>query len=634
MKIRHTLLSTLIVALLLGGCSSYHVRQGNRLYNQLAYSEAVQEYEKALGKKMYPEAQRKLADSYRLMNQWGKSEQAYAKVMGLSEAQPVDRLRYGQLLMRSGKYEQARTYLDQYLGSVAGDEAARRMRQSCDSIEYWKKDSARYTLGVSELNTGQVNFSPVYYKEGIVFVTDRSMKGSPKTYSWTSRPYLDLYYARLDVTGKAESPRALQGVLNGIYHEGPSVFTQRGDTGYLTRNNYVKKKVGKSSQDVVNLKLYQVTKKDTSWSGIQELPFNSDDYSTGHPALSRDGQTLYFSSDRPGGQGGADLYVSRKVNGAWSQPENLGSVLNTSGNELFPYLWQDTVLYYSSEGLHGMGGLDVYRSVRGSTGWSRPENLGYPLNTHYDDFGIALNDSATAGFVSSNRGGNTGIDQIYALSINDLRFTLEGIAVMKSTQAPLEGVVVELLNKKTGKKETLVTGPDGKFLFRLDPETEYSVVGSKDGYFTNTEPVSTVGKVRSENMYVKLKLEMEQIVINKPIVLENIYYDLDKWDIRSDAAQELDKLVQTLVDNPGIRIELSSHTDSRADDRYNDVLSQKRAESAVQYLVSKGIDRSRMSARGYGEQRLVNGCSNGVECTEEQHQANRRTEFKVTEMTK
>jgi outer membrane protein OmpA-like peptidoglycan-associated protein len=195
-------------------------------------------------------------------------------------------------------------------------------------------------------------------------------------------------------------------------------------------------------------------------------------------------------------------------------------------------------------------------------------------------------------------------------------------------------VLVELLNRKTGKKETAVTGPDGKFMFKLNRETEYSVVGSKDGFFTNTEIVSTVGKVRSENMFVKLKLELEKIIINKPIVLENIYYDLDKWDIRPDAAVELDKLVQTLKDNPGIRIELSSHTDSRADDKYNDVLSQKRAESAVQYLTSRGIDASRMIAKGYGERVLVNGCKNDVKCTEEEHQANRRTEFKVIEMTK
>lgn len=635
MTIRHTLLTGLFAAsLLFSGCASYHVRQGNRLYNQLAYSQAVKEYEKALGKKSFPEAERKLADSYRLMNNWSKAEQAYAKVAQSSSVQPIDRLHYGQLLMRSGKYAQAQEQLDLYLAAVPGDETARRIRQSCDSISGWKTDSAKYTLEVSPLNSGQVNFSPVYYKDGLVFVTDRSMKASPKTYAWTSRPFLDLYYAKLDGSGKPGSPKAMQGAVNGIYHEGPVAFNANGDTAYVTRNNYVKKKVGKSNQDVVNLKIYQITRKDTSWSNMTELPFNSDDFSTGHPTLSRDGQSMIFVSDRPGGQGGADLWLSRKVNGTWSQPENLGPAINTAYNDVFPTLWKDSVLYYSSEGRHGLGGLDLYRADKAGSGWNRAENVGYPLNTSFDDFGIAVNDSATAGFVSSNRGGNPEIDQIYAFTINDLRFTLEGIAVEKGSQEPLAGVTVELLNRKTGKKETAITGPDGRFMFKLDRETDYSVVGSKDGFFTNTEIVSTVGKVRSENMFVKLKLELEKIVINKPIVLENIYYDLDKWDIRPDAALELDKLVQTLKDNPGIRIELSSHTDSRADDKYNDVLSQKRAESAVQYLTSRGIDAGRMVAKGYGERKLVNGCSNDVKCTEEEHQANRRTEFKVIEMTK
>ncbi|MBK9525721.1 MAG: OmpA family protein [Bacteroidetes bacterium] len=293
--------------------------------------------------------------------------------------------------------------------------------------------------------------------------------------------------------------------------------------------------------------------------------------------MSKDGNTLYFVSDMPGGQGGTDVYRCKKENGAWSKPENLGPTVNSPNNELFPMSFQDSILYFSSEGHYGMGGLDVFSSTQSEGSWSRPQNMGYPLNTSYDDFGIALNDSGTAGLVSSNRDTkNTTQDNIYAFTVNDLRFTLEGIAVEKSTQEPLAGVVVELTNKKTGKKELFTTGPDGKFFFKLNPETDYVVMGSKDSYFTNTEPVSTVGKKQSENMFVKLKLEMEQIIVNKPIVLENIYYDLDKYNIRTDAAEGLDKLVGIMRDNPDISIELGSHTDSRADDKYNMTLSDKR----------------------------------------------------------
>jgi outer membrane protein OmpA-like peptidoglycan-associated protein len=275
------------------------------------------------------------------------------------------------------------------------------------------------------------------------------------------------------------------------------------------------------------------------------------------------------------------------------------------------------------------------KSEKSGNTWAMATNMGYPLNSSYDDFGIAMNDSGTAGLFSSNRNaGNTMQDQIYSFTVKDLRFTLDGIAVEKATQQPLAGVLVELTNLTTNTKEQTTTGEDGKFSFKLNPESNYSVIGSKDDYFTNSEQVSTVGKTQSENMFVKLKLEMEQIVINKPIVLENIYYDLDKYNIRPDAAQGLNKLVQIMKDNPAIRIELSSHTDSRADDKYNDVLSQRRAEAAVEYIVEKGIDKKRITAKGYGETRLVNRCSNNVQCSEEEHQQNRRTEFKVTSMDK
>lgn len=623
-----------LLTVLLSGCASYHVRQGNRLYDDLAYSQAITEYQKALGKKNFPEAQIKLAESYRLMNDLSKAEEAYSRVVQLKEVEPVHRLRYAQLLMRSGKYDQAKNYFDQYLGSQPTDQSAQKLRQSCDSITHWKQDSARYTIESSQLNTGGSNFSPVWYRDGVVFVSDRNAKA--KTYQWTGRPFLDLYYSKKDVNGKYGTAMALQGEVNGMYHEGPVGFSSRQDTMYFTRNNYVKRKTVKSEDDVVILQMYQAVNKDTSFGALSQLPFNSPDYSTGHPTLSRDGRRMYFTSDMPGGEGGSDLYMSQKTDSTWSKPVNLGKTINTPYNESFPMLWRDSLLYFSSEGHYGMGGLDVFYSAQNGEGqWHTPQNMAYPFNSSYDDFGVAMNAEGDGGLLSSNRNKeNTQQDQIYSFKINDLRFTLEGIAVEKQSQQPLSGVEVELTNRKTGVKEKVITMEDGKFFFKLNPNTDYTVVGSKDSYFTNTEPVSTVGKLQSENMYVKLKLEMEQIIVNKPIVLENIYYDLDKYDIRPDAAIGLDKLVSIMQDNPAISIELSSHTDSRADDKYNMTLSQRRAESAVNYIISKGVSADRITAKGYGETMLVNKCSNKVACSEEEHQANRRTEFKVTSMIK
>lgn len=623
------LLSVTTAALLLSGCASYHMRQGNRLYNDLAYSMAIEEYQKALSKKEFPQARVRLAESYRKMNDLAKAEEAYSKVVQSKEVEPIHKLRYAQLLMRNGKYDQAKTYLDQYISSMPSDNGAQLLRASCDSIDNWKADSIKYTVQSTSLNSGQSNFSPVWYKEGVVFTTDRNAKA--KTYAWTGRPFLEMYYSKGDMEKGFATPVRLTGDVNGAYHDGPATFTAKGDTAYFTRNNYVKSKVTKSKEnEQINLKLFRAVKKDTTWTGLSEFAFNSNDYSTGHPSLSSNGNKLYFVSDMPGGLGGTDIYVSEKTNGTWGKPTNLGPTINTAYNEMFPSIFHDTTLYFSSEGHYNMGGLDLFKSVNIGSGWSTSQNMGYPINTSYDDFGVALNDSGTAGLFSSNRNTqNTMQDNIFSFVANDIRFNLEGIAVEKATQEPLGGVMVELLNKKTNKKETTVTGPDGKFNFKLDPETDYTVMGSLDQYFTNTEKVSTIGKRQSENLYVKLKLEMEKIVVNKPIVLENIYYDLDKYDIRPDAALGLDKLVTIMKENPTIRIELSSHTDSRADDKYNDVLSQRRADAAVNYIISAGISKSRITAKGYGERQLVNNCTNGAKCTEQEHQQNRRTEFKV-----
>ncbi len=522
----------ILVAMLLSGCAGYHIRQGNRLYDDLAYSMAIKEYQKGLSKKEFPSARIKLAESYRKINDYARAEEAYAKAVQLEVAQPVHKLHFGQILMRNGKYEQAKPYLDQYITAVPTDEQAKKLRASCDSITKWLADSIKYNVKTSPINSGQSNFAPVYYKEGVVFATDRNIKG--KTYKWTGRPYLEMYYAKGNDSSGYTTMASLTGDVNGIYHDGPATFTSTGDTIFFTRNNYLKKKVKESSHEEVNLKIYEAIRKDTNWIGLKEVPFNSDNYSTGHPTISKDGNTMYFVSDMPEGKGGSDLYMSKRTNGEWQTPVNLGATINTPYNELFPVLWKDTVLYFSSEGHYNFGGLDIFKCVYRNGAWSDPVNVGYPLNTSYDDFGIAMNDSGTAGLFSSNRNvENTTQDNIYGFIVNDLRFNLDGIAVEKLTQKPLANVKVELLNLQTGKKEFVTTGPDGKFRFKLDPETDFSIVGSKDTYFTNTEKVTTKGKKQSEDMFVKLRLELERIIVNKPIVLENIYYDLDKFDIRA-----------------------------------------------------------------------------------------------------
>ena len=625
----HIILQAAIV-MLLCGCASYHLKEGNRLYDGLAYSDAIEEYQKVLGKKDVAEARIKLAESYRLTNNIQKAEEAYSLVVKLKESKPVHKLKYAQLLMRNGKYADAKTWFDSYLNEQPNDNSAQVLRASCDSIAAFKKDSALYSVSSSGINTGQTNFSPQYYKDGVMFVSDRTSgkRLNGEIYGWTGRPFLDMYFSKRDKQGNLGTPEVLKGTVDGVYHDGPCTLS--GDSlMYFTRNNYIKNKAKKGDADVVNLKIYRAVRKDSLWKDIDDFPYNSDNYNTGHPALSKDGKTMYFISDMPGGLGNTDIYITKNESGVWSKPENLGPTVNTPYNEMFPTIYHDSILYFSSEGHNNMGGLDIFYTIKHDNTWSEATNMKYPINSSYDDFGVILNDSATEGYFSSNRNtGNTMEDNIYTFS--KLFFTLQGIAVEKSSQKPLKGVLVELTNETSKEKVRSITGDDGKFLFILEQNSDYFVLGSKDGYYSNTEKATTVGKIRSENMYVKLKLELEQIIINKPIVLENIYYDLDKSDIRPDAAAGLDKLVKILFDNPDIKVELGSHTDSRAKDPYNMKLSQRRAESAVNYIVSRGISRDRITAKGYGESMLINRCKNDVKCSEEEHQQNRRTEFKVT----
>jgi len=629
--------------ILLNSCADYHLRQGNRLFNQWAYSQAIPEYEKAQSKKPSAQAAIGIAESYRKMNNTVKAEDAYAKVVSMSEAEPIHKLHYAQLLMINGKHSAAKPYLESYLKDKPDDKAAQDLLASCDKVEDLKKDSLRYSVEVSKLNTGESNFSPTVYKDGIVFATDRTSakaktQGSevslshftPRIYAWTGKPFLDMYFSKPDNSGGWSIPEPLKGDVNGVYHDGPAAFSTD-SIMYFTRNNYKAKKPTKGADDVVNLKIYASKYRNNTWTAVEEFPYNSNDYSTGHPTLTKDGSTMYFVSDMPGGLGGTDIWMTQKVDGKWGQPVNAGGVINTPYNEMFPTLVGDTMLYFSSMGHTNMGGLDIFTSVKrpGDTQWSEPENIGYPINTSYDDFGIEVNDSL-GGLFSSNRA-NPVQDQIYQFKRNDLHFTLHGIVVEKSTQLPIPSVNIELINKTTGKKvDNAVTTVDGKFEFKLDQNTDYTVVAMKDGYYKKSADVSTVGLKVSTDMNVTLKLEMEKIIVNRPIAIENIYYDFDKWDIRPDATAGLDKLVGMMKENPSILIELSSHTDARGSDKYNQKLSEKRAQSAVDYIIAQGIDKDRLVARGYGESRLINHCDNKAKCTEEEHQQNRRTEFKIT----
>ena len=624
-----SLLPILLAAIIFTGCADSMYKAGNKYYNDLAYAKAAAQYEKALKKKNIPDARFKLADCYRKMNNSVKAEEQYAIAVTLPEAQAIHKFYYAQQLMKNGKCEEAKKWLTENLTENIFGQVARNMIAACDMQAAWMRDSALYVVEQLNLSTPGSEFSPVKYKDGIVFTGEKSNVSKGKFSPYTGRPYFSLYYVPKENNKWGKAEPLSQAEVSKL-HNTSATFSPDGNTMFYTASNMAGKKMMNSSEGIVNFSVRKATLQNDKWHNDEVLPFVSKDYSTGQPSMSADGTTMYFASDMPGGMGGSDIYMVKYENGTWSTPVNLGGAINTAGNEMFPVVSGST-LYYSSDGIAGMGGLDIYKTENKNGSWSPPENMEFPINSTQDDFGFMPDSaSATTGYFSSNRNSDDGTDHIFSFVRKDYVFTIDGLVVEKDSDKPVGGVNVELTNKLTGNKEIATTGDDGTFTFKLTPEAEFTMVGTKDHFFSQTVDLSTVDKHASESMLVRLRMEVEPVVVEKIYAVPNIYYDYNKADIRSDAAKQLDSLASVLEMNPTIKIELMSHTDCRGTSDYNMKLSQRRADAAVKYLAKKGIDKTRMTSQGYGETKLTNECSDGAACSEAEHQANRRTEFKVT----
>lgn len=616
------------LSLIFSACTKALYKKGVKNYETNAYSKAIDNFEKYLAKKDEPaDAKIKLANAYRLNNDIANAEKWYSKIVLLPESEPINMFHYAKLLMSQEKYDEAKIWFTKYLDKVPDDFVAEMLLVSCKSVNNLKQDPSLYTIKEAEIPEIATAFAQAPYGKGIMFTADKVTFDNSGKSGWTGRSYVDIYFSAKDANGKWMSPMLLKGDVNGRYHEGPACFSKDGKVVYFTRSNYIKRKRVKSSKDENNLKIFRAELVDDKWTNVTEASFNSDEYSCGHPTLADDGKTLYFISDMPGGMGGTDIYKTVCDGASCTKPENLGSTINTNGNEMFPYIHNDGTFYFSSDAHNNLGGLDVFMSYYDGSKWLQVENLNYPLNTSKDDFAFVMNEDNKTGYVSSNRDEK---DKIFEITKNDPTFILSGYVNQKGKpNQAIDSAIIEIHNLTTKTKEMVLTNKAGNYKIKLNAKCEYSVKSWKPMYFTITGPkvFCMVGKKVSENFTANF--ELDQIIIEKPIVLENIYYDLDKWFIRPDAAKELDRLVQVMNDNPTLKIELSSHTDSRAGDNYNLVLSDKRAKSAVDYIVSKGVDAKRMKWKGYGETKLVNQCKNNVQCTEEEHQKNRRTEFKA-----
>lgn len=502
-----------------------------------------------------------------------------------------------------------------------------------------KGQEERYTIKNLKINNSYSNFGTTFYGE------DKVVYASPRKKSYIIRnvwkgnnqPFLDLYIGDIAEDGELLNVKKFSSKLNTRYHEADVAFTKDMKTVYFSRNNYLEKEYKVDSTGINLIQLYRAkVSENGEWVNIEAMPFNSDQYQTGHPTLSADEKTLYFISDMPGTLGKTDVFkASIDTDGTIGAPINLGPKINTPEREMFSSISGNDELYFSSDGREGgLGGLDIYVSKITNNNLTAPLNLGKPLNSEYDDFSFILNYETRRGYFSSNRKGGHGDDDIYTFNqeipiVFECKQLVKGTVTEKNTGFNLPGALVVLYNNEDIEIDRTIVGDDAKYVFEVDCNNSYKLIGSKESYSTDTkEFFSTEGKA----IEIPLILDKDEFIVERGkclIKINPIYFDFDKSDIRPDAEIELQKVIDVMKKYPELIIEGGSHTDSRGTYKYNVGLSSRRAKSTVQYIIEHGIDPSKISSKGYGETQLVNACSDGARCSEEAHQFNRRTEFLI-----
>lgn len=627
---------------------------GDELYTELKFIEAIDFYEQALKSKPSLPIVERLANCYRFTKNTEKAEVYYFKAIAYPDCPPVDYYYLGLMMKANRKYDASKQFFLKYAVLEPSKAAlAQKMIASCDSAKKWFTETTPYSIrNMKEWNSAYSDFSPIPYEKGYVFTSNGFLLSGKKSKETPiakdlKTPFFKLVYVTNDTaTGRAQVTYLTK--LNQKYHDGPASLSKNGDTVYFTRTDVDRK----LKEKINNLAIFYSVRTQDGWGLAEAFPYNDLNYSVGHPCISRDGKRLYFVSDKPGGYGGMDIYYCDKKNEQWQLPVNIGSVINTFEDELFPFIDDSGKLYFTSAGHIGMGGLDIFSSEYSNGQWEQPYNMRFPINSSKDDFGWWINVSKTGGFLSSNRPGGIGRDDIYQFEINRpqeqicrLTINIYGTDGAYSTaltdyslllvDANGKEIMPELVNK--GKSFFVITDNKGPFTLRA----------SAEGYFmekvafnvSDLQPLVS-GEVTTDitvtdgyKFNMQLDLELHKIVLNKAIVIKNIYYDFNKWNIRKDASIELNKIVELMNDNPAISIQLGSHTDARGSDAYNMTLSQRRAKSAVNYIISKGISANRITNKGFGETEILNRCVNGIECSDEEHQLNRRTEFRVTNIS-
>jgi outer membrane protein OmpA-like peptidoglycan-associated protein/tetratricopeptide (TPR) repeat protein len=634
-----------LVFTLVGYTQKKGVTIADKKFDNYSYVDAIGIYEKVAEKGYKDEKMfRKLGDSYFFIADLIKAEKWYTALFDMNAVQePEYYYRYSQSLKAVGNYSKADKMLEQFIAKSAGDQRGKLFASQRDYLKDIKENSGLYEVFDAGINSAYSDYGSAYYNNTILFASARDTGGvAKKVFKWNNESFTNLYSSEISTQGSLGKPEVFNKNINGRFHESTPVFTKDGQTMYFTRNNYLNGKRQNDSRRLILLKLYKATNENGKWVNVEELPFNSNEYSVAHPALSVDEKTLYFASDMPGTKGMSDLFsVSINPNGTYGTPKNLGLPINTESRETFPYIAQDNKLYFASDGHPGLGGLDVFvTDLLANTGSEAIENIGAPINSTQDDFSFVIDAGNQKGFVTSNREGGLGSDDIYRfnkLPVPVCVQVLQGVIKDQDTGLVMANAKVSLFDANFNLIKEITTLLSGAYTFEVECGKVYYLRGEKPEYETKENKI-VIAKVSGETQGT-LALEPRKRAVDVGTDLANtlnipiLYFDLDKSFIRKDAAFELEKVLAVMQQYPKMTIDIRSHTDCRQTIAYNQALSDRRAKATKAWLIKNGVAANRLTAKGYGESQLVNDCgcepTNKSNCTEEQHQANRRSEFLI-----
>jgi outer membrane protein OmpA-like peptidoglycan-associated protein/tetratricopeptide (TPR) repeat protein len=615
--------------------------KGEKDYDKFAYIDAAKTYER-IANKGYKSVDlfQKLGNSYYYNAELPQANKWYSQLFDLNqEVEPEYYYRYSQTLKSVGDYKKADIMLAEFNKKSGNDLRAQLYQDSKDYLKTIQANSGRYKVQNAGINSKYSDYGSIILGNKLIFASSRETgEVGQRKAQWNGQSYTNLFASEINQDGTLSKPEKYNKQINSKFNEATPVFTKDGKTMYFTRNNYNNGKKGQDEKEITKLKIYKAIMVEGQWSDITELPFNSDQYSVAHPALSPEENYLYFASDMPGTLGESDLFkVKINPDGTFGTPENLGKTINTPGRETFPYITSENELYFATDGHPGLGGLDIFVSKldkNNNNSPTKPINLGGPVNDKTDDFAFIINNTTLKGYFTSNREKGQGFDDIYSFTETKKPICeqeLIGTVTDETTGEILANATLILSDSSFKELKTITSDQSGNYKFAVECGQTYYIKTSKEAYETKETKITISNQSGQSKQPIQLVKKVIPVKVGDNLAdvfkIKMIYFDLDKSYIRPDAALELEKILDVMKQYPTMKIDVRSHTDSRQTALYNAALSERRAKSTIEWLVSKGVDASRLTGKGYGESKLTNKCADGVECSQEEHQANRRSEF-------